>query len=66
MPAGRRVRRDHQLAAGVDELTEPGEQREAALHRQGGLGLVQQIQPVWAEPVHDQVEERLPVGAFMR
>ncbi|MER7168156.1 hypothetical protein ABT336_19065 [Micromonospora sp. NPDC000207] len=53
----RRVGGDDELAALVDQLGDAQQQGQASVDGQGRLRLVEQVQPLRAEPMVDQVEE---------
>src|SRR2546421_3243500 len=61
-----RVRRDDELRVALDQIEQDREQAELVLRGEGGLGLVQQIEPAWHEASLEQIEERLPMRAPVR
>src|SRR3954454_10012101 len=61
-----RVRRDDELRAGARRPGHDREQRERAADRQGGLRLVEDVQPLAAEAVGAEREERLAVRLLVQ
>lgn len=55
-----------ELRTGLSEVADPGEHRQAAVHRQRRLRLVEQVQSTRPEPVGSQVEERFAVGTLVQ
>jgi hypothetical protein len=62
----RGVCRDHELALLPEQLVHPLHEGQLAAQRQGGLGLVQEVEPVRGETVHRDVDERLAVRLLVQ
>ena len=54
------------IGTGLDEIVDVDQHGQAAVYRQRGLRLVEQVQPTRPEPVGDQVEVRLAVGPLVQ
>ena len=52
-----------ELGVGLDGITQQGEQSDLALGRKGNFRFVHQIEPIAGDPLGEDVEETLAVGA---